>query len=98
MRTWLREARKENKLTMLVIANHLGISESYYCSIEAGTRQSSMDMALASKLSQILGISLKRIAELEFCSSVGAGVIEQQPDATTDVAAAAEANGPEASR
>lgn len=65
MRIWLRKARQSKHLTMAAISNKLDISESYYCAIEGGTRQVKMDMALASRLSQVLGVPLKRIAELE---------------------------------
>lgn len=65
MREWLKAARQKKGLTMAEIAQELDISESYFCSIENGVRQKRMDMALASRLSLILGISLPRIAEYE---------------------------------
>lgn len=58
MRRWLKEARIQRGLTMKVLSEKLGISESYYCSIEGGTRQVRMDMALASRLSKELEVPL----------------------------------------
>ena len=43
----------------------LGISESYYCSIENGSRQKRMDISLAFGISAILGIPISKIAEKE---------------------------------
>lgn len=65
MRLWLRSLRKEKGFTMAALSKVLNISESYYCSIEGGTRQVKMDMCLAAGISNALGISLKRIAEEE---------------------------------
>lgn len=65
MRDWLLKARKEKNLTQLQVAEKLGVSESYYNYIENGTRQKKMDLPIASKLSEILGISVKQIIKLE---------------------------------
>lgn len=65
MRIWLREARERSNLTMKEVADALHISESYYCSIENGTRQKRMDLSLAYKLSFILGIAMKTILDEE---------------------------------
>lgn len=65
MREWLFEARKAKGLTQLEVAKKLDISEQYYCFIEKGERQKRMDLALASRLSAIFGISVKRIVEME---------------------------------
>lgn len=58
MRFWLKDAREKRGETMKSLAEKLNISESYYCSIENGTRQKRMDVSLASKLSVALGISI----------------------------------------
>lgn len=43
----------------------LGISESYYCSIENGDRQKKMDMMLASGLATIFEVPVSRIIAYE---------------------------------
>lgn len=58
MRSWLKNAREERGETMKTLAEKLGISESYYCSIENGVRQKRMDVSLASKLSVALGMPI----------------------------------------
>ena len=65
MREWLKNARTEKNLTMKEIGSKLGISESYYCSIENGTRQRRMDYALVAALSAILEIPIDAIAQRE---------------------------------
>ena len=65
MRLWLRDARHSKGLTMKILGEKLGISESYYCSIENGTRQFCMDIAFASQISKELGISLNKISKYE---------------------------------
>lgn len=65
MREWLKNARTEKNLTMKEIGSKLGISESYYCAIENGTRQRKMDYALVAALSAILGIPIDTIARNE---------------------------------
>lgn len=65
MREWLKNARIEKNLTMKEIGAKLGISESYYCSIENGTRQRKMDYALVAALSAILEMPIDAIAQHE---------------------------------
>lgn len=65
MREWLKNARTEKNLTMKEIGSKLGISESYYCAIENGTRQRKMDYALVAALSAILEMSIDAIARCE---------------------------------
>lgn len=65
MRDWLKEKRRERGYTMAQMAEKLGITESYYSLIEAGDRQKKMDMILAGKLSDVLGITMQQIAEME---------------------------------
>ena len=65
MRDWLKIARTAKRLTMKTLGSRLGVSESYYCAIENGTRQLRMDMSLASKLSKELDIPLDIIAKHE---------------------------------
>ena len=65
MREWLKNARTEKNLTMAEIGSKLGISESYYCSIENGTRQRKMDCVLAGALSAILEMPVDVIVQHE---------------------------------
>lgn len=65
MREWLKTARTEKNLTMKEMGSKLGISESYYCSIENGIRQKKMDLGLVAALASILGISMETIAQHE---------------------------------
>ena len=65
MREWLKNARTEKNLTMAEIGSKLGISESYYCSIENGTRQRKMDCVLAGALSAILEMPIDVIVQHE---------------------------------
>ena len=71
MREWLRSSRTEKGLTMKDVSSKLGISESYYCSIETGTRQKKMDLTLVAGLSVVLGIPVAEIVRYE-CESVAA--------------------------
>ena len=48
----LKKYRREANLTQLQMAKKLGISESYYCQLENGTRRLSLDNAL--KIANIL--------------------------------------------
>lgn len=65
MREWLKNARKEKNLTLREVGAALGITESYYCSIENGERQKRLDLMVASGLSEILGIPVAEIIRLE---------------------------------
>lgn len=65
MREWLKQAREDKGLTMKQISNQLGITESYYCCIENGTRQKNMDLTLVSALSVALKMPIAKIAKLE---------------------------------
>ena len=65
MRDWLKKARIGAKMTMKETAQKIGVSESYYCAIENGTRQRSMDLSLAQKLSDIFQLPVKQILDDE---------------------------------
>lgn len=65
MREWLKNARIEKKLTMKEAGARLGISESYYCAIENGTRPKKMDIALVAELSLVFGVPISKIIQLE---------------------------------
>lgn len=65
MREWLRQIRTDRGLTMKSVADTLGISESYYCSIENGDRQKKMDMTVICGLSAALSIPITNVVEFE---------------------------------
>lgn len=65
LREWLKKSRKEKGITMLDMAEKLGISESYYCLIENGERQKRMDISLLIKLSEALDLSITEIVHKE---------------------------------
>lgn len=64
-REWLKAKREEKGLTMKDVASELGITEAYYCYIEAGERQKCMDISLAAKLAEIFSLTVQQIVELE---------------------------------
>ena len=65
MRDWLRAARAAQRLTQKQVADALGVTEAYYSMIEGGNRQKNMDVSLAIKLGNVLGMSLEEIAAKE---------------------------------
>lgn len=65
MREWLKAARENSGLTMKAASEKLGISESYYCSIENGVRQKKMDITLAAKISTAFDMPLTEVIENE---------------------------------
>lgn len=58
MRSWLKEAREKNGVTMAEMAQKLDISLGYYSLIESGKRQQKMDITLLAKISSALGVQL----------------------------------------
>lgn len=65
MRDWLAEERKKRGMTQREVADKLDISESYYNYIESGERQKNMDLAVASKLSVVFGMTIEEIIAKE---------------------------------
>ncbi len=65
MRLWLKNARESCGMTMKGAAEKLDISESYYSMIEGGSRQKTLDISLASKISLLFNIPLQNIVENE---------------------------------
>lgn len=65
MREYLRQLRIENGMTMQDVADAFGMSRQYYEMIESGDRQKNMDFTLVTKISNLFGISMERIAEYE---------------------------------
>lgn len=65
MRSWLKEKRKQLGISQTEIAAKLDISLSYYYLIENGERKKDLDLSIATKLSEIFGVSIDWIAEQE---------------------------------
>ena len=65
LREWLKKSRKDKGITMLDMAEKLGISESYYCLIENGERQKRMDISLLIKLADALEMPITEVVRLE---------------------------------
>ena len=47
------------------VADAFGMTRQYYEMIESGDRQKKMDFSLVTKISNLFGISMERIAEYE---------------------------------
>ncbi len=65
MRDWMKVARESLGMTSREVSEKVGISEPYYSMIENGLRQKKLDIALASKLSDVFGVSLEYITTRE---------------------------------
>lgn len=65
MREWLKKLRTDRGLTMKEMGEKLGISESYYCTIESGERQKRMDLKLASGIAKVFGISVDQVVAFD---------------------------------
>lgn len=65
MRTWLKELRLENEKTQCDIAKYLDVSQSSYCKIEMGERQADLNLSIAIKLANFLGITIEEIVRHE---------------------------------
>lgn len=65
MRKWLKDLRVGKGYTMRDMGQKLGISESYYCSIEGGGRQKKLDLVTASRLATVLEISIAEVVNHE---------------------------------
>lgn len=64
-RDYLIAYRKESGISATEMAEKLGLSESYYSLIENGKRQKNMDITLAALISNVTGIPIQRIVEIE---------------------------------
>lgn len=65
MRAWLRKLRDEAEITQEQIAEKLNISQNHYSSIENGKRRIDLNLSLMIKISELFGLTLEQIAELE---------------------------------
>lgn len=46
MRTWLKDLRKQKRMTQKDLAQSVGVTESYICNIENGKRGCSVDFLI----------------------------------------------------
>lgn len=69
MREFLRDLRKERKLSQDDIAKRMGLTQSFYSMIETGERVERMNLEMAIKLANVLEIDsadfIKREMEWE---------------------------------
>ena len=65
MRKWLKTLRCNSNKSQAEIADMLGMTQQYYNLIENGERQKDLDLSIATKLSELLGVSIDWIAEQE---------------------------------
>lgn len=65
MRSWLRNRRKQKKLTQAETAQLMGISRQQYNFIENGARQADLSLSTAVKLCDIFGLSLDEVKKNE---------------------------------
>ena len=65
MRAWLKDLRENRALTQAQVAKKLSIKQSYYCEIENGKKQISLNLSMATKLAALFDVSLEDIAEFE---------------------------------
>ena len=54
MRVWLKKIRENAKLSTYKVAEMAGVSQSYYASIETGTRGKPLNVAVANKIAEAL--------------------------------------------
>lgn len=65
MRSWLKDRRKQKKLTQAETAQLMGISRQQYNFIENGARQADLSLSTAVKLCNIFGLSLDEVKKNE---------------------------------
>ena len=65
MRDWLKEERTKQRLTQKQVADAIGVTESFYSLIEADKRQKKMDIDLAVRLANVLGMEVNEIVRRE---------------------------------
>lgn len=65
MRDWLKEERVKQRLTQKQVADAIGVTESFYSLIEADKRQKKMDIDLALKLANVLGMEANEVIRKE---------------------------------
>lgn len=63
MREWLVNIRKEAKKSQQAVAKGAGISQSYYASIETGSRGKPLAVPIAKAIGKVLGFDWTRFYE-----------------------------------
>lgn len=64
-RAYLYSLRKQAHLSQAAVATQMGVSPTYYTSIENADRQKDMAFSIMQKLAQTFGTSVEQIMELE---------------------------------
>ena len=64
-REWLKKAREDKGISALQMSEDCGLSYSYYARIEQGERQKNMELRLAAKIGNALGMTIQEIREKE---------------------------------
>lgn len=62
-RTWLKEIRKEKKMSMANVAENAGIGQGYYCDIENGKRGYEVPVRTAKAIASTLGFPWEQFYE-----------------------------------
>ena len=65
MRAWLKDLRKNKRLTQTQVAKNLGLKQNYYCEIENGKKQLDLNLSVATKIADFFSITLDDIAKFE---------------------------------
>ena len=65
LRSWLKNKRKEKGITQATMAKKIGISRQYYAFIENGFRLPDLSLSIASKIANILDMTLEEIEAYE---------------------------------
>ena len=65
MREYMKKARVALGMSQQNVADAVGVTRQYYQQIESGSRQSALDISLATKLASILHLSLEQISDYE---------------------------------
>lgn len=63
MKNWLRNIRKERRLTQNEMAKRVGFARTYYTRIECGTRGSNLPIRTAKTIANVLGFDWKLFYE-----------------------------------
>ena len=65
VRQYLKKLREEKGLTQQMVAEKMGIGQSYYSDIELAVKQTDMSLSTMQKLSEVFGVPITQIIEEE---------------------------------
>lgn len=65
MRQYLKKLREEKGLTQQMVAEKMGIGQSYYSDIELAVKQTDMSLSTMQKISESFGVPITQIIEEE---------------------------------